>query len=210
MVTLEPNLAFEPTQVAIPWKRDLWALVARLFAVEVDVATWRALAEGEALALELVTARSIDSCQLGEQREEQEIEDLRVEFCRLFIGPLPVCPPFASVHLGEAILGGRARKVFEEFLSREAIELSDFAGIASPDHIAMQFAAQAWLLGRATETEVEADNVQARRELLARHLLPWAPAFLRRLQAKTVLPFYRRLAELAQELLDEERGLHGL
>jgi TorA maturation chaperone TorD len=81
-------------------RRDLYALTARLFMAEVDVALYRALAVQDALGL-------ID-VELSAMGEEQALEALAVEFCRLFIGPQPLCVPYASAHRGEALLGGRA------------------------------------------------------------------------------------------------------
>ncbi len=77
-------------------RRDLYALTARLFAAEVDVALYRALAVQEALGL-------IDA-ELYAMGEERALEALAVEFCRLFIGPQPPCVPYASAHRGEALL----------------------------------------------------------------------------------------------------------
>src|SRR2546422_7066682 len=89
-------------------RRDLYALTARLFAAEVDVALYRALAVQDALGL-------IDA-ELYAMGEERALEALAGEFFRLFFWPQPPCVPYASAHPGEALLGGRTRPRLEAFL----------------------------------------------------------------------------------------------
>src|SRR5947209_12857677 len=97
-----------PLEIAA--RRDLYALTARLFAAEVDVALYRALAAQDALGL-------LDA-ELSAMGEARALEALAVEFCRLFLGPQPPCVPYASAHRGEALLGGRARTRLEACLHR--------------------------------------------------------------------------------------------
>src|SRR5438128_611768 len=144
-------------------RRDLYALTARLFAAEVDVALYRALVAQDTLGL-------IDA-KLSTLGEERALEALAVEFCQLFVGPQPRCVPYASAHRGEALLGGRARTRLEAFLRRVGFASDEVAmRIASPDHLAVELAVLAHLY-TLTDT---ADTV---REFLYDHVLPWAPAY---------------------------------
>src|SRR5262249_15771721 len=119
-------------------RRDLYALTARLFAAEVDVALYRALTSQDTLGL-------IDA-ELSAMGEEWALEALAVEFCRLFIGPQPTCIPYASAHRGEALLGGRARTRLEAFLRRVGFPFDVVAmRVASPDHLAVELAVLAYL-----------------------------------------------------------------
>ncbi len=73
-------------------RRDAYALSARLFATEVDAALYRALLTQDALGLLDADLRALD--------EEQALDALGVEYCRLFIGPQPLCVPYASAQHG--------------------------------------------------------------------------------------------------------------
>jgi TorA maturation chaperone TorD len=173
-------------------RRDLYALTARLFAVEVDVALYRALVAQDALGL-------IDA-QLSAMGEERALEALAVEFCRLFIGPQPLCVPYASAHRGEALLGGRARTRLEAFLHRVGFPFDAVAmRLASPDHLAVELAVLAHLY-TLTDTA-------AVREFLGDHVLPWAPAYCEHVATTTALGFYRTTAWLVAALLAEEAAL---
>src|SRR5262249_59853653 len=109
-----------------------------LFAAEVDVALYRALHAHDPLGLLETELRGME--------EAHAIESLAVEFCRLFIGPQPLCVPYASAQRGEALLGGRARARLEDFLHRVGFLFDTVAmRLASPDHLAVELAVLAHL-----------------------------------------------------------------
>jgi len=170
-------------------RRDLYALTARLFAAEVDVALYRALVTQDTLGL-----IDTDLVALGEARA---LEALAVEFCRLFVGPQPLCVPYASAYRGEALLGGRARTRLEAFLHRVGFPFDAGAmRLASPDHLAVELAVLAHLYG-GTDTA-------AVREFLGEYVLPWAPAYCAQVAAASALGLYRTTARLVAALLAEE------
>jgi TorA maturation chaperone TorD len=173
-------------------RRDLYALTARLFAAEVDVALYRALAAQNVLGL-------IDA-ELSAMGEERALEALAVEFCRLFVGPQPLCIPYASAHRGEALLGGRARTRLEAFLRRIGFTFDEMAmRIASPDHLAVELAVLAHLY-----TCTAADTATAIHEFLCDYVLPWVPAYCEQVAAAAALGFYRTTARLVAALCAEE------
>jgi TorA maturation chaperone TorD len=176
-------------------KGELCALLARLFAHELDPGLYRRLRavggpvwfEPELLALP----------------EGRAVEALAVEYCRLFIGPQPRCSPYASAQRGAALLGGGARTRLEAFLARHRIPLPGEAWrVASPDHIAVELAVLAHLYATGFPAPVL-------REFLTQHLLPWAPGFLRQVESAARHQLYRSAAQLAAALLDEESGRQG-
>jgi TorA maturation chaperone TorD len=170
-------------------RRDLYALTARLFMAEVDVTLYRALAVQDSAGL-------IDR-ELSAMGEERALEALAVEFCRLFIGPQPLCVPYASAQRGEALLGGRARTRLEAFLHRVGFPCDPMAmRLASPDHLAVELAVLAHLYTLADTVAI--------REFLDDYLLPWAPAYCEHVAATATLSFYRTTARLVVALLAEE------
>jgi TorA maturation chaperone TorD len=169
-------------------RRDLYALTARLFAAEVDVALYRVLAAQDRLGL-------IDA-ELSALGETRALEALAVEFCRLFIGPQAPCVPYASAHRGEALLGGRARTRLEAFLHRVGFTFDAVAmRIASPDHLAVELAVLSHLYARTDTTAVSA--------FLSEHVLPWVPAYCEHVAAVAAWGLYRTTAHLVAALLAE-------
>jgi TorA maturation chaperone TorD len=172
-------------------KRDLYALLARLFACEVDLVLYRQLRTAEGTGLPW-----FEPALLG-LSDVHAVEALAVEYCRLFVGPQPLCPPYASAQRGEALLGGRPRTRLEVFLAQHGVPVTDESWrIASPDHMAIELAALSHLYATGAPVAV----VQ---EFLTQHVLPWAPAFLRQVESVTHVQLYRAAARLATILLDE-------
>lgn len=169
---------------------DLYALLARIFASELDVELYRALLAQDMLGFMDQSLRA--------QSPAAAVEALGVEFCRLFIGPQPPCAPYASAYLGEALLGGRSRARLETFLQRIGFAY-DLAAtrIASPDHIAIVLAVLAYLY-------TDADLAGSVEEFLQVHVLPWVPAYCEQVTAAASLSLYRTAAALTLALLAEE------
>jgi TorA maturation chaperone TorD len=201
----EPEGALQPAAA-----RDLYALCARLFAGEVDAPLYQSLTRGPVSPL--VSLMGLEPGALGEEDSPAKALDaLAVEYCRLFIGPQPMCPPFASACRGEALLGGRARTRLEEFLARNGLALTEeLMRIASPDHVAVELAILAMLHDRASaeeeSSEARAQASRALAEFLGGHVLPWVPGWLQGVEEHAAHPLYRGAAQLGLALLEEERA----
>ena len=191
-------------------RRDLYALAARVFAAEADEALLAQLGSVQVAAGEPTGFVFVEP-DLAARGPVHAVEELAVEYCRLFIGPQPVCAPYASAARGEALMGGRARTRLEDFMQRHAIELADGARIASPDHVAIELSLLAELCDELASDPTDAAEVLAAiRELLRDHVLPWVPDFLERIERETTRALYRATAQLVALVLAEERALHGL
>ena len=176
-------------------KGALSALLARLFAGEPDLALYRQLRVVEHPALTWVEP------SLLAHPEARAVEALAVEYCRLFVGPQPACPPYASAQGGEVLLGGRPRTRLDAFLVRHGVPAPDPGWrIASPDHIAVELA----VLARLYAGDAPAALVQ---ELLTQHLWPWAPAWLAHVASASRYQLYRTAAQLGVALLDDEHAV---
>jgi len=171
-------------------RRALYLLISRLFREEVDAPLYRRLLATQSDALLWIEP------EIANLPDQVAIEVLETEYCRLFVGPNPVCPPFASVARGEALLGGRARTEIDELLASRGLRMDARARIASPDHVAVVFAVLAELS--------DADPARSRLHDFA---LPWVPSWLSRLEHETERSLFRTLARVARALIDEEQAL---
>lgn len=166
--------------------RHVFRLAARLFSAEIDVPVLRALLRAEAeVALVDDRIRALD--------EQRAVEELSVEFCRLFVGPRPECPPYESVQRGEATLGGRAEQRIREFMHREGLDAILPPGLAvlTHDHLAVELAFFSRLCDIAAESPPASQAVQRFHE---HHLLPWAPLYLHQVHSAARLEPYRTIA----------------
>jgi len=173
-------------------KAELCALLARLFAGEVDSALYGQLRRSAGSTLPWLEPA------LLELPEARALELLAVEYCRLFVGPQPLCPPYASADRQEALLGGGARTRLEAFAAAHGVPIpADEWRVASPDHIAIELAMLAYLYAEGFPQTVV-------REFLSRHLLPWAPHFLANVESHARYQLYHLAAQLGAAVLAEE------
>jgi TorA maturation chaperone TorD len=155
------------------------ALVARLLAAEVDSELLGALRESpfaRCLALDL------------EPRDE--LEQLAVEYCRLFVMPDAPCPPYLGAIRQEPLLGGRAAAALALELEAEGFE--SIAPIYG-DHVA---------------TYLELASILEpgpRRRLLATHRA-WLTHYFSKLEASASVGLYQLTAQLALALVEEAAG----
>ncbi|EOC0417161.1 Tat proofreading chaperone DmsD [Cronobacter malonaticus] len=121
-------------------------------------------------------------------------ETLAQAWQRLFIGPdaLPA-PPWGSVWLDrESVLFGESTLALQGWLRDNAIAFE--TPLNEPaDHIGLLLLLAAWLAERGKNRELD--------ELLAWHLLPFAPRFLEVFCARAQHPFYEALGELTRATL---------
>jgi TorA maturation chaperone TorD len=84
---------------------------------------------------------------LGKWTKHTALTELAVEFCRLFVGPQPLCPPYASAHQGEVKLGRRSARDIDAFMAtyqlRPVIEQQD--AVLDHDHLSVELALLAHL-----------------------------------------------------------------
>jgi TorA maturation chaperone TorD len=170
-------------------RRELYLLIARLFGEEVDTSLYRRLLAAQSDALRWIEP------EIAELPDQVAVEVLETEYCRLFVGPNPVCPPFASVARGEALFGGRARTNIDEFLASRGLAVEARARIASPDHVAVVFAVLA-----------EISDPDAARACLCNFVLPWIPSWLSKLEHETERALFRTLARVARAVIDEDQA----
>jgi TorA maturation chaperone TorD len=191
-------------------KRDLYALAARIFAAEVDELLLQRLESSGLAGAGHPAGLVLLEDEIRALDVPSAIEELAAEYCRLFVGPMPVCSPYASTQRGEALLGGRAGARLLEFLERHGLELTGCAEmhIASPDHVAVMLAVLAALYAESAAAPDEATAAvasSAARELLEQSVLPWVPSYLAGVATNARREPYASVSRLLVALLDEER-----
>ncbi|MEV0428279.1 molecular chaperone TorD family protein [Micromonospora sp. NPDC050495] len=183
-----------------------WRLATRTFAVEVDPPFYTALLRLSAEAGLRDTGLDLVDDRLRALPQERALEDLAVEYVRLFVGPRPLVPPYASARSGRA-LGVGARQALEGFLAAYRLRPALPAGapIVAVDHVAVVCG----LLDRlhsaaAGDPEGALDRAAAHAAIEELHrsaLLSWVPELLTDVAAGARCGPYAPVARIVLPLL---------
>ena len=148
--------------------------------------------------------------------EHELLEDLAVEYARLFIGPGKHISPHESVHHKRdggqwgQLWGPSTAEVKKIIESAGLSYQSEYTGL--PDHISveLEFMQQvtlaeekAWEDGDKNQALAYLEN---EKKFIENHLAGWIPAFCDKVINKAELPFYRVMAELTQKFIEFEKN----
>lgn len=139
----------------------------------------------------------------GPSIEASQLDDLAVEYCRLFVGPRDQVPPFQSVwetgqHGGEAVASMRECL---ELLSEPVPKLDEI-----PDHLGVQL----FLMGvflRCLAADPTSEDLQDIVEGFAAEHLNWPTKMLDAAAAHSETEFYGFLIETTRQFLEMELRL---
>lgn len=150
------------------------------------------------------------------QKPEQELlDELAVEYTRLFLGPGQHISPYESVHHQRS--GGQSGQLWGESTAEvkkfiESTGLSydpDYKGL--PDHISVELEfmqqltlreEQAW---REEDKDGAANCLKIEKKFIEDHLVRWVPAFCDKVIKEAELPFYREMTALTKNFIEFER-----
>jgi TorA maturation chaperone TorD len=165
----------------------------------------------------LAAARTADEAlassakRLGEAYFADTLDDLLVDYTRLFLGPTDIlAKPYGSTWLtGEKTLMQASTIAILDLYREGGFEIDDsFRDL--PDHIAVELEFLYLLEWRACAARQNADaaglaEIEAlRRRLLGEHLGRWVTPFTAAVQAEAGTAFYRDLAAITRALVGIE------
>ncbi len=141
------------------------------------------------------------------------IEALRIDYSRLFIGPYRLlAPPYGSVYLentrrvmGNSTLGARDKYADEGL----RIDIKE-----APDHIAIELEFMYYLISKEIEASLSAESIDAtsylikQKDFLDAHLGIWVSDFSNNIAVNAETAFYRDLARQTKSFIEEDfKGL---
>ena len=127
---------------------------------------------------------------------EKDIQEMEVEYSRLFIGPYHViAPPYSSVYLDEQPrVMGESTQVAINFYVKAGLNPNK-ENKEPPDHISTELEFMYYLLFQFLETGEEQYN-QLKDNFMDEHLIHWVPVFVKTVQENAKIPFYQKLSEV--------------
>lgn len=133
--------------------------------------------------------------QVACKNSKDILEDLQVEYTRLFINGVPhvPAPPYGSVYIDKTLRGQYSDKV-SSFYNAHGYRLKEGADL--PDSLVHQLE---FLSSLARDK-----NQKAEEEFLRRFFLPWFPNFAGRVKEEAEHPFYHIIISLIDFFTKEE------
>jgi TorA maturation chaperone TorD len=143
--------------------------------------------------------------------EDELIEELALEFTRLFLGPGKHISAHESIYTeidGEVggLWGAKTVEV-KKFIETTGLDYeSKFTGL--PDHISVELEFMRKLAEWEATKWPDDDSESAiyclkvQKKFIEEHLLKWAPKLCGEIIEKTTMPFYREMAEVTNDFLD--------
>ncbi len=188
-------------------RSDLYGLLAAVFRREPTAALLRELARPE-LSSALGQAGLKLEAVAPDGPDDEPLEDLAVEYARLFIGPGKHIPPYESVYVDNS-LATRTTDEIARFIEGHGFAYRpEYHGL--PDHVSVELEfmqglareeAGAWERGELAAAGTQAE-IQVR--FIEEHLLRWLPAFCADIVDNTKQSFYREFAVLLREFVESE------
>ena len=152
---------------------------------------------------------------LGGGDDAKLIEDLAVEYCRLFIAERPAGSPHESVHVGspgsaqKPLLWGDAASSVKDLYREAGFEISEDAH-QLPDALSVELEFMERLCHQEAEAEDRHDtgavqhSQSLQRQMLLTHVAAWVPAYARRLEEAASTEFYCEMLGLLADFTEWE------
>ena len=141
-------------------------------------------------------------------REVAELEPLRVDHAKLFVGPYKLlAPPYGSVYLENGKLMGDSTMHVKNLYGEEGLE---FVLKETPDHIAVELEFMYFPINKAIAAQDKSDQnedrccQQKQRSFLAGHLGQWVPTFAAKVEEAVQTEFYRTLGNVTRRFIEDD------
>lgn len=141
----------------------------------------------------------------------KDLEELKIDFARLFVGPYSLlAPPYGSIYLErERKLMGNSTQYLLETYRESGVDLSaNFRD--APDHIAAELEFMYFLVFKEVEAlknsdiETTINFLEKQRAFLRQHLGIWVFEFADSIEEKAATDFYKNLARATKAFMKEE------
>lgn len=166
---------------------------------------------------EVLVEKLLELLQDVHGNQKDALVDLKVEYNRLFVGPMPpVCPPYESFYDEErpsedhGTLFGPSVEAMAQALSAEGLELTlEYAELA--DHAAIELEFMYYLLSQAEAQKEDAGiYLQKANNFFIEHLAKWLPQFGSQVARESHHPFYRNAGQLLAAVINADLSNLGL
>ena len=158
---------------------------------------------------ELAESPSALICRIAKiAGEVTELEPLRVDHAKLFVGPYKLlAPPYGSVYLEDGKLMGHSTVQVKNLYTEEGLE---FIIKETADHVGVELEFMHFLITKTIEAADKSDYGKKRcyrnkqRSFIAGHLGQWVPAFAAKVEDAAKTDFYKILGNVTRRFVEED------
>ena len=191
-------------------RNGLYNLLATIFRNELSADLLGHLLDADFLGNLADVGVNIEAL-LSLKPDETSLDDLSLEFSRLFIGPGKHVSPYESVHLGGegGALWGTETTAVKRFIEKSGFSYDEkYHGL--PDHISVEhefmahltsLEAEAWRNG---EPKKAINCLHIQQKFLDQHLGRWIESFSNKVETLAKMPFYAEMAKLARDFVQAD------
>jgi TorA maturation chaperone TorD len=149
--------------------------------------------------------------------EEELLEELAVEYTRLFLGPGKHISPHESIHheRGDADWGrhwGADTVKFKKFVETLGLKFKDENRLTRiPDHISVEFEMMQKVIEKEAEEWEKGSKegalyiLKAEKMFIEDHLIQWIPQFCEKVISVAEQSFYREMAKITKSFVEYEK-----
>lgn len=195
-------------------RSNVYGLLATVFGHEVNSELLQQIKDPQFLEVLSNLGLELEN-DFFKKPEPELIEDLAVEYTWLFVGPGKHISPHESIHHERSDgdwgqLWGKSTVEVKKFIESAGLDYKEaYTGL--PDHISveLEFMQQATL--REEQALSEGDKkgalycLKMEKKFIEDHLIPWIPAFCKKVQSQAETPFYRAMAALMSNFVQFEK-----
>jgi DMSO reductase family type II enzyme chaperone len=195
-------------------RSQIYRLLAHVFAEEPQGSILRQLRSADTRQTLAAVGLEFSPAFLNAP-EEKLLEDLAVEFTRLFLGPGRHLVPNESVQRGAGRFWGDHTVRVADFYARFGYQVDEKKNVL-PDHLSVEFEFMGHLAAEEARRWDKRDEPgalamrAAQGDFLREHLLVWAPGFCADVAAAAKESYFARFAEMARSVLESDSAQLGL
>ncbi len=194
-------------------RSNIYGLLATVFRQEVTSDFLQKMQDPQFMGV--LSHFGIDWTNYLSQPEEQLLDELAVEYARLFLGPGKHISPHESVHHQRddaqwSQLWGQSTVEVKKFIEFSGLHYkSEYTGL--PDHISveLEFMQQVTLREEQAWAEQDKDTalscLKNEKKFIEEHLARWVPSFCEKVIQEAELLFYREMAALTKNFIEFEK-----
>jgi len=191
-------------------RRSVYAWLALVYLHEPTGDFARMLKNQQILSFLNEVGIDVDQRMHGDD-EEGWLEELEMEYTRLFIGPGEHVSPYESVwHDDGGMLWGKTTAEIKKFIESLGLKYrTEWSGL--PDHVGVELELMHRLITREHEAWMQRDRQNAllcleiENKFVDEHLSRWIPRFCERVIHESFLDFYKQVAQLTEEFIEFDR-----
>jgi len=195
-------------------RSNIYGLLAVVFRQEMTSDLLEQLKDPQFLGVLFHLGIELES-DFFQKPDKELLDDLAVEYARLFLGPGKHISPHESVHhqkddAQSGQLWGESTVEVKKFIESSGLTYkSDYKGL--PDHISVELEFMQQVILREEKAWKEEDKevtlscLNIEKKFMEEHIIHWIPVFCERVIQEAELPFYREMAALTKSFITFEK-----